>query len=128
VERGRPDAVSAVFIPGDYQPGRCIRGAIGLRLHGKDTIIWLRSKDYTVDGSIAARGKQQNSPVYVPLLVEGQSLTLDDMADGRYTVFWYDPQSAEWLEKAEVSSVRKTLTIPIPAFRSDLAAKIVRNP
>jgi hypothetical protein len=103
-------------------------GAIGLGLHGKDTIVWLRSKDYTVDAAIAARGNQQNSSVYVPPLVEGQSLTLDDMADGRYTVFWYDPQSSEWLEKAELSAVRKTLTIPIPAFRSDLAAKIVRNP
>ncbi len=102
--------------------------AIGLGLRGKDMMIWLRSKDYTVDASIAARGKAQNSSVYMPPLVDAQSLTLNDMPDGRYTVFWYDPQMAEWLPKAEVSAVRNTITISIPAFRSDLAAKIVRNP
>ena len=53
---------------------------------------------------------------------------LNEMADGKYTVYWYDPQTANWLPKADVSAVGNVLTIPIPSFRSDLAAKIVRNP
>lgn len=101
---------------------------IGLGLRGKDTIIWLRSKDYTVDASITARGAQKNSMIYVPPLVEGQFLTLNDTANGMYTTYWYDPQTATWLQKAEIAAVSNSLTIPIPAFRTDLAVKIVRNP
>jgi hypothetical protein len=102
--------------------------ATGLGLRGKDTLVWLRSKDYTVDASIAAREAQQNPTNYIPPLMQGLFLTLNDMADGKYTVYWYDPQTADWLPKAEVSTIGKDLTIPIPAFRTDLAAKIVRNP
>jgi hypothetical protein len=102
--------------------------AIGLGLRGKDTIIWLRSKDFTVDAFIIARGAHQNSMTYVPPLVEGQFVTLNDMTDGMYTTDWYDPQTATWFQKAETVTVRNTLTIPIPSFRTDLAAKIVRNP
>jgi hypothetical protein len=109
-------------------PGDAAGHAIGLGMRGKDTMIWLRSKDYTVDASIAWQAGRKNSLDYVPPLVEGQILTLNDMADGSYTVFWYDPQTSEWLEKAEVRTVNKTLTISIPAFHCDLAAKIVRNP
>jgi hypothetical protein len=96
--------------------------AIGLGLRGKDTMVWLRSNDYTVDASIAARDAHE------PPLVEGLTLTLEKMADGRYTVYWYDPQTANWLPKADVTAVGNVLTIPIPAFRSDLAAKIIRSP
>jgi hypothetical protein len=113
-----------VFSGLDGSSGR----AIGLGLRGKDTLIWLRSTDYTVDASIVGRGELQNTLGYKPPLVEAQSLTLDEMPDGKYTVFWYDPQTAEWLPKAEVNALRNTLTILIPAFRTDLAAKIVRNP
>lgn len=134
--KGLSDFINGVDLT-QYQPfsplpitnsGGASGQAISLGLRGKDTIIWLRSSAYTVDGSIAARGAQQNSKTYVPPIVEGQFLTLNDMADGRYTVYWYDPQTAKWMEKAEVSAMRNTLTIPIPAYRSDLAAKIVRNP
>ncbi len=108
-------------------PGGVSEQATGLGLRGKDIIIWLRNTNYTVDASIAARGVQQNW-MYIPPLVAGQFLTLNDMSDGKYTTYWYDPQTATWLQKAEISAVSNTLTIPIPAFSSDLAAKIVRNP
>ena len=110
------------------QQGAVNGQAIGLGLRGKDTMVWLRSNDYTVDASIAARKAQQESSIYVPPLVEGLFLTLNDMADGKYTVYWYDPQIASWLPKEDVSAVGRILTIPIPAFRSDLAAKVVRSP
>jgi hypothetical protein len=109
-------------------PGGLPEQAIGSGLHGKDTIIWLRSNAYTVEESIEKPGEQSSSKNYVPPVVKGHFLSLNDMSDGIYTIYWYDPQSAEWLASEEVSAVRKTLSIPIPAFRTDLAAKIVRNP
>ena len=66
--------------------------------------------------------------MYVPPLLDGQSLTLNEMDDGKYTVYWYDPQTATWLSKADVYAAGNVLTVPIPSFRSDLAAKIVRSP
>ena len=102
--------------------------AIGLGLRGKDTLVWVRSKDYTVDASIAVQEKQQNTLAYEPPLVEAQTLIIDDIPDGRYTVFWYDPQTAGWLPKTEVIAVRNSIAIPIPSFRGDIAAKIVRTP
>ncbi len=102
--------------------------ATGMGLRGKDVLIWLRSNDYTVDASIAARDAQHNPPAYLPPLLDGLSLTLNEMDTGRYTVYWYDPQTANWLPKAEVFAMENELTIPIPPFRSDLAAKIVRSP
>jgi hypothetical protein len=88
--------------------------AIGMGLRGKDILIWLRCKDYTVQGSIASR------PVYV----ENQILSLDEMAPGEYNVRWYSPQTGSWLDETIVSARNGTLNIPIPPFYRDIAAKI----
>ncbi len=134
--KGLSDFINGVDLT-QYQPMSSLkiinqegdsRGAIGFGLRGNDMLIWLRSTDYTVDASIAARGAHQNFIKYVPPLVDGLTVTLDKITDGNYTIYWYDPQSAEWLPKAQVTAMMNALTITIPTFRSDLAAKIVRNP
>ncbi len=102
--------------------------ADGLGLRGENTLIWLRSDGYTVQESIAAREGKPISSTYIPPQVEGLRLILNDMADGAYTVSWYDPQMARWLGDFTVTSQNNMLTIQIPAFRYDLAAKIVQNP
>ena len=61
-------------------------------------------------------------------MVEGLDLNLAEMGDGDYTVHWYDPHTAQWLDTAVVTAQNNTLTIPIPPFRDDLAAKITRSP
>ena len=55
-------------------------------------------------------------------------LTLDGMDEGAYRVTWYDPQSAQWIDELSYSAHNSSLTIPIPPFRYDLAAKISRIP
>jgi len=102
--------------------------ADGLGLRGKHTLVWFRSDGYTAQASVAAREGKQGYFNYEPPLVEGQYLTLDEMFDGDYTVSWYDPQAIHWLDTAIITSQNHTLTVPIPPFRCDLAAKIVRNP
>ncbi len=100
----------------------------GLGLNGKNTLIWIRSDGYTVQASMDAGTGKANSSAYIPPLVEGLQLTLNKVTNGEYTVSWYDPQTATWLSNFTVSARNHSLVIPIPAFRDDLAAKIVRNP
>jgi hypothetical protein len=104
--------------------------AVGLGLRGdEDVLIWLRSDAYTVQ-AVEAAWQAAGSPAtftYQPPLVEGQVLTLPHMIDGPYTIHWYEPQRGDWLEPAEATAQGDRLTIPIPDFRRDLAARIVPN-
>jgi len=109
-------------------PGGTSGPAVGLGLRGEDTLVWFRSNSYTVQASTPAQNGNQGSPTYVPPVVEGLYLNLDEMGDGDYTVHWYDPHTAQWLDTAVVTAQNNTLTIPIPPFRDDLAAKITRSP
>ena len=102
--------------------------AVGLGLRGEDTLVWLRSNGYTVQASLAARNGKPGSFTYVPPTVEDLFLTLNEMDNGEYTVSWYDPQTAKWLDMVTVTTQNNNLTIPIPPFRYDLAAKIIQNP
>jgi hypothetical protein len=61
---------------------------------------------------------------YRPPLVEGQVLTLWVVTDGDYSIRWYDPQAAKWLEETVAVADEGVLSISIPAFTRDLAAKI----
>jgi len=104
-------------------PGR----AAGLALRGDDILIWLRSEAYTVQATEAA-WEQAGSPAgfsYLPPLITGQVLTLRDMGNGKYTVHWFEPQTATWLDPVEATAQKNRLSIPIPDFQRDLAARIV---
>ncbi len=109
----------------DGGPGQ----AVGLGLRGDDVLIWLRSDAYTVQASVAA-WEGAGSPsafLYRPPLVEGQVLTLREMGDEEYTVHWFDPQSGTWQDPVEATAQGDQLSIPIPDFRRDLAARIAPN-
>jgi len=118
------------FSPLDISgPGNDPPQARGLGLRGDDILIWLRGEAYTTQ---AAEGDwlHQGSPQsfdYLPPLVDRQMLTLQDMADGVYTIHWFDPQSGTWLDPVEAITEGGRLMILIPDFRCDLAAKIILN-
>jgi hypothetical protein len=103
--------------------------ADGLGLRGERALVWIRSDAYTVDASVAdwTRSGSPRVFVYRPPLVEGLTLTLDDMQDGAYLIAWYDPQAGKWLDTVEAVANQGVLSIPIPAFRRDLAAKVTPN-
>ncbi len=101
---------------------------VGLGLRGAKTLVWLRSAAYTVQASLAARQGSQGSQAYSPPVLQGLTLTLDQLPEGAYMVRWFDPQTAKWLDVQMISTQGGTLTIPIPPFRDDLAAKVSRNP
>jgi hypothetical protein len=101
--------------------------ADGLGLRGERTLVWMRSDSYTVDASVAA-WTQAGSPrafAYSPPALEGLVLTLEDMHDGPYLVRWYDPQRGKWLEEVKAEAHDGVLSVPVPSFRRDLAAKVI---
>jgi hypothetical protein len=113
-----------------HGPGGETGQALGLGLRGDDILVWLRSTDYTVQAveSAWASAGSPNYYAYTPSLVSGQVLTLGDMTAGEYTVQWFDPQTAKWMDPVEVATQGDRLSIPIPDFRRDLAARILSTP
>ncbi|HSB88455.1 MAG TPA: DUF5060 domain-containing protein [Anaerolineales bacterium] len=110
--------------------GTAADDAVGLGMRGKDVLVWLRSRAYTVQAAEAAR-LRAGSPstfFYNPPVIEGLTLRLHDMMDGAYSIEWYDPQTGNWLEPAAATARDGLLVVPIPSTRRDLAAKIVRQP
>jgi hypothetical protein len=63
--------------------------------------------------------------VYEPPLLEDVQVTVRGLVDGRYSVRWYDPQSGAWLDEIIIETRQGSLSLSIPALRSDLAAKIM---
>jgi Domain of unknown function (DUF5060) len=106
------------------------RKAVGLGLRGEELLVWLRSDAYTVQASEEARDRagSPSSFLYNPPSVEGQVLSLHDMTDGEYSILWYDPQAAKWLNEASATARDGLLVIAVPTFRRDLAAKVIRRP
>lgn len=103
--------------------------AVGLGLRGEDLLFWVRSQDYTVQSSVAARQVGASGPFdYEPPPVEDHVLILDDMANGDYTVRWFDPQTGRWLGQSTAAARSDRLTVPIPTFVRDLAGKITGTP
>jgi len=103
--------------------------AVGLGLRGDDVLVWRRSDAYTVDASAEAR-RNAGSPavfVYNPPVVEGRAVILDEMPEGAYLVNWYDPQTGRWMDPVAATTEGGRLTLPIPPFRRDLAARIARG-
>jgi hypothetical protein len=104
--------------------------ATGLGLRGEDVLIWLRSDAYTVQASEAA-WERAGSPsvfIYHSPQVEDQVLTIRNMGDEVYTIHWFDPQAGTWLDSVEVIAKEGILSIDIPNFRQDLAARIKPAP
>jgi hypothetical protein len=100
--------------------------AAGLGLRGEDMLIWLRSDDYTVQAATTASEALGPATLfyYIPPMMQGMMLTLEDMEQGKYMIQWYEPQFSSWLEPIEVRAQNGRLSLPIPDFRYDMAARI----
>jgi hypothetical protein len=100
--------------------------AAGLGLRGEELLIWLRSDDYTVQAATTASEALGSATMfhYNPPMRTDTMLTLEDMEEGIYMVRWYEPQFSRWLEPIEVRAQNGQLTLHIPDFRYDMAARI----
>jgi hypothetical protein len=101
----------------------------GLGLRGDRILVWMRADAYTVQAYLESRARAGSAGFlyYNTPLLEGLHLTIDSVEDGDYLVEWYDPQTGVWLHSAEATADGGSILLPIPAFRRDLAAKIVPN-
>lgn len=95
------------------------------------TLVLIRSRTYDSQAaglaySEALRTGTASGWVYQPPMMRGLSLTIDQMQDGDYQAYWYDPQTGAWLSESAVSVQGGQLKLSIPDFSRDLALKLVR--
>ena len=64
-----------------------------------------------------------------PKTITPFSQAVPDLAPGRYSVTWYDPQSGQFLGKTSEAVVKEdgVLSLSVPSFTKDLACLVVRN-
>lgn len=109
--------------------------ALGLVLWGEDQhLLWVRSNHYTAAAATEAHDKAVREAlrnreilqdfVYTPPPIEGHSVEINYVEGEKYAVHWFDPQTGQWGAVEEIEAVDGTLTIPLPTFAKDIAAKI----
>lgn len=59
---------------------------------------------------------------YNPPLLTGQSLQLTNWPAGKFNVQWFEPSTGKAIGTTEAATDGPILTLPLPAFRDDLAA------
>jgi hypothetical protein len=110
-------------------------GAEGLLLDGADQrLLWVRNNQYTAEAvdeayNTALRNALRNKEkleeyIYTPSPVGGLSVHIDSVATGSYEIRWFDPQTGTWGAVEQIEAIEGSLTIPLPSFRQDIAAKI----
>lgn len=110
-------------------------GAEGLLLvSAARTLLWVRSNQYTAASvdevyNQAVRNAIRNKEtltefVYAPTPLTALSVQLDNMPAGTYAIHWFDPQSGTWGESTEVEATDGSLSISVPTFSHDIAARI----
>jgi hypothetical protein len=65
---------------------------------------------------------------YNPPLLTGQSLQLTNWPAGKFNVQWFNPSTGKAIGTTEVATDGDILTLPLPAFRDDLAAIVIPRP
>jgi hypothetical protein len=105
-------------------------GATVLLLQGQDrALAWLRSDAYDVAPANTAYDKarqagQADGWAYAPPPITGMQLTVTGLADGDYSVRWFDPQTAAWQDEQAVQVRGGKAMLAVPIFARDLAVKI----
>ena len=110
-------------------------GAEGLLLKGaSQSLLWVRSNQYTaaaLDEAYhqairqALRNRQTLTDfVYEPTPLSNLRVQIEDVPAGTYAIHWFDPQSGMWGKSTEVEATDGSLTLSLPTFSQDIAAKI----
>ena len=86
---------------------------------GAQFALWIKNEAY--QWSLVSEG-------HVPGQVGAFSQIIPDLAPGRYTVTWYDPQTGKFSDAKNEIAVKSDgqLSLPVPAFSKDLACFATR--
>ena len=100
-------------------------------------LLWLYSDAYTIPAVQGAYDKAVRDALknrqkltdwrYVPPLLRDHLVTLNGLTDGNYRIQWYAPQSGQWLTESTVQVENGIAELAVPAFDTDLAAKLSRQ-
>ncbi len=91
----------------------------------------LRSEDQEMAAGWIVNNKYNHEYVDaegIPPIVQGASLSLAGIADGRYFVSWYDCLNGQILGSERVSAHKDTLTLSLPDILWDIAFVVGREP
>ncbi len=95
----------------------------------RSALLWVVSGKYT-DSSyqqlyLKNLGKKVQHPEQVTFPdVQGLKLTVKGLADGNYTIVWWNTVSGETIQTDAATSSAGVLEVEIPTFQTDLALKI----
>lgn len=100
-------------------------------------LLWLYSDAYTVPAVQGAYDKALRDALknrqkltdwhYTPPLLRERTVTVNGLPDGNYSVQWYAPQQGTWLTESSVQVENGVAHLAVPAFDTDLAAKLRRQ-
>jgi len=85
--------------------------------NGRDALLWVIDPRFNYPEGVG----EAEAPV-----VSGAQVVLPGLPDGRYVVTWWDPWQGAPCGQAAVTSRQGALWLPLPDFRVDLAARVVR--
>ena len=88
---------------------------------GEHCALWLKNEDYK--WSFVSEG-------IVPKETGAFMQVVPDLAPGRYSIGWYDPQTGRFFEKTTDREVKEdgVLSLSVPSFSKDLACLVMRQP
>jgi hypothetical protein len=88
---------------------------------GEHCALWLKNEDYR--WSLVSEG-------VVPKETGTFTQAVPDIAPGRYSISWYDPQTGRFFEKTTDREVKEdgVLSLSVPSFSKDLACLVMRQP
>lgn len=111
--------LAAGYLESDPQkPAPCMVRAI---YAGETCVLWFKNMEY--QWSLVYEGK-------TPAEVGAFSQVVPDLAPGRYTVSWFDPQAGKFLEKKAEAKAEADgmVTLSVPSFAKDWACLVTRKP
>jgi hypothetical protein len=88
---------------------------------GENCALWIKNEGY--QWSVMSEGVQPKNVVEF-------TQPIPDLAPGRYSITWYDPQAGTFFEKKTGAEVKGdgVLGLSVPAFSKDLACLVTRLP
>ena len=88
---------------------------------GEHCALWLKNDHYK--WSLLSEGKE-------PKELGAFTQSIPDLAPGRYSIAWYDPQAGRFFERMSEAIVKEDgiLVLSVPSFAKDLACLVTRRP
>ena len=106
--------IEKITLKGYIDPGLANARCIGMTV-GDEMLLWVQNKESNWRNALDG---------IEPGLIKGAVLEVNDLADGRYRVEWWDTYRGDVIHSEDFRSKDGTMHIDVPEFRRDLACKV----